>query len=54
MVVVVNTISRNPLRPRHPEKAIRPDPISPPKPDWIRVRMPSSQATKRWPTPKDF
>src|SRR5271170_2068690 len=38
MVVVVDTVSATPLRPRHPEKANRPDSLSPPKPDWIRVR----------------
>jgi len=29
-------------RPRHPEKAHRPDQPMPPKPEWIRVRAPSS------------
>src|SRR6478672_988058 len=42
MVVIVDTIS-NPLRPRHPEKVNRPDSASPPKPDWIRVRAPSTR-----------
>ena len=28
---------------RHPEKAHRPDNISPPRPDWIRVKAPVSQ-----------
>jgi lipoic acid synthetase len=28
---------------RHPEKAHRPDNISPPKPDWIRVKAPNSK-----------
>src|ERR1700730_8195089 len=32
-----------PPKPRHPEKAHRPDNISPPKPDWIRVKAPVSQ-----------
>ena len=42
MAVVIDTLSN--LRPRHPEKAHRPD--SPPplsKPDWIRVRAPVSK-----------
>jgi lipoic acid synthetase len=29
-------------RPRHPEKQARPDQPSPPKPDWIRVKAPTS------------
>src|ERR1700726_1011142 len=43
MVVVVDTISANPVRPRHPEKVNRPDSLSPPKPDWIRVRAPTTR-----------
>src|SRR3979409_589124 len=43
MVVVVDTISVTPLRPRHPEKVNRPDALSPPKPDWIRVRAPNTR-----------
>src|SRR3981081_3910703 len=43
MVVVVDTVSVTPLRPRHPEKVNRPDALSPPKPDWIRVRAPNSR-----------
>lgn len=43
MVVLIDTISSQPLRPRHPEKAHRPDMPSPRKPDWIRVRAPSSR-----------
>src|SRR6266480_3057234 len=43
MVVVVDTVSATPLRPRHPEKVNRPDALSPPKPDWIRVRAPTSR-----------
>ena len=43
MVTVIDTISSNPLRPRHPEKVNRPDALSPPKPDWIRVRAPSTR-----------
>ena len=43
MVVIVDTISATPLRPRHPEKVNRPDALSPPKPDWIRVRAPNTR-----------
>src|SRR3974390_963706 len=43
MVVVVDTVSATPLRPRHPEKVNRPDAFSPPKPDWIRVRAPTTR-----------
>src|ERR1700753_1926448 len=43
MVVVVDTISATPLRPRHPEKVNRPAAFSPPKPDWIRVRAPNTR-----------
>ena len=43
MVVVVDTISANPVRPRHPEKVNRPDSLSPPKPHWIRVRAPTTR-----------
>src|SRR5580698_10117876 len=32
-----------PAKPRHPEKINRPDNVSPPKPDWIRVKAPVSQ-----------
>jgi lipoic acid synthetase len=32
-----------PTKPRHPEKAHRPDNLSPPKPDWIRVKAPVSR-----------
>jgi len=38
MTVVHDTVSR----PRHPEKAHRPDAVSPKKPDWIRVKAPVS------------
>lgn len=31
-------------RPRHPEKAHRPDTVRPEKPAWLRVRAPTSQA----------
>src|SRR5205085_1686703 len=37
------TVSATPLRPRHPEKVNRPDALSPPKPDWIRVRAPNTR-----------
>ncbi len=37
MVTIVDTISSTQLRPRHPEKVNRPDAVSPPKPDWIRL-----------------
>ena len=43
MVVVLDTVSHTQLRPRHPEKVNRPDSISPAKPDWIRVRAPTSR-----------
>src|ERR1700685_2236909 len=43
MVVVVDTVSATPLRPRHPEKVNRPDAFSPPKPDWIRMRAPTTR-----------
>ena len=43
MVVVLDTVSHTPLRPRHSEKVNRPDSFSPPKPDWIRVRAPTSR-----------
>src|SRR6516165_7613762 len=43
MVTIIDTLSDQPLRPRHPEKANRPDALSPPKPDWIRVRAPTSR-----------
>jgi lipoic acid synthetase len=40
MVTVVDTV--NPHRPRHPEKAHRPDTAVMRKPEWIRVRAPNS------------
>src|ERR1700709_922383 len=43
MVVVVDTVSATQLRPRHPQKLTRPDALSPPKPDWIRVRAPNTR-----------
>jgi lipoic acid synthetase len=42
MVVVIDTVSQQASRPRHPEKAHRPDMPSPPKPGWIRVRAPNT------------
>src|ERR1700688_1744646 len=41
MVVVVDTVSATPLRPRHPEQVNRPDAWSPPTPTCIRVRAPN-------------
>src|ERR1700746_3693673 len=43
MFTTSNTVSDQPLRPRHPEKVNRPDALSPPKPDWIRVRAPNTR-----------
>ncbi len=43
MVTVLDTVSSSPIRPRHPEKVNRPDNVSPQKPDWIRVRAPTSR-----------
>ena len=43
MVVLVDTVSVNQVRPRHPEKVNRPDALSPPKPAWIRVRAPNTR-----------
>ncbi len=45
MVNLINTLERpagNDARPRHPEKAHRPDSPVQRKPDWIRVRAPGS------------
>jgi len=39
MTVVLDLVNA----PRHPEKAHRPDSVSPPKPDWIRVKAPVSK-----------
>jgi lipoyl synthase len=41
MAVVIDTVGAA-NRPRHPEKAHRPDQASPRKPDWIRVKAPVS------------
>ncbi len=38
MVVVLDTVNAPPARPRHPEKARRPDAPLLPKPAWIRVK----------------
>jgi lipoic acid synthetase len=43
MVVVLDTVNGPPYRPRHPEKAHRPDTPVLKKPDWIRVRAPVSR-----------
>jgi lipoic acid synthetase len=43
MVVVLDTVNDPPRRPRHPEKAHRPDTPVLKKPDWIRVRAPVSR-----------
>ena len=42
MVVVLDTVEGKDARPRHPEKAHRPDTPMARKPDWIRVRAPGS------------
>jgi lipoic acid synthetase len=42
MAVLINTLEGRPGSPRHPEKAHRPDQLSPRKPDWIRVKAPVS------------
>jgi lipoic acid synthetase len=51
MVVVIDTVSDKPLRPRHPEKVGRPDAVSPAKPDWIRVRAPNTRGYAETPVP---
>jgi lipoyl synthase len=43
MVVVLDTVNDPPKRPRHPEKAHRPDAPALKKPDWIRVKAPVSR-----------
>ncbi|MCV0371560.1 lipoyl synthase [Filomicrobium sp.] len=43
MVTVIDKVSP-PERPRHPEKAHRPDTERLPKPSWIRIKAPSSDA----------
>jgi lipoyl synthase len=42
MAVVIDTLSPDTGRPRHPEKAHRPDQPSALRPDWIRVKAPVS------------
>ena len=42
MAVVLDTVSGDAVRPRHPEKAHRPDQPLLRKPDWIRVKAPVS------------
>lgn len=42
MVTILNTVQSNTARPRHPEKASRPDTPVLRKPEWIRVRAPGS------------
>ncbi len=42
MVVVIDTLESRNARPRHPEKANRPDAPVLRKPDWIRVKAPGS------------
>src|SRR5580693_6569197 len=42
MAVIFDTVLGNAGRPRHPEKAHRPDQPSERKPDWIRVKAPVS------------
>jgi lipoyl synthase len=44
MTVVVDTLNSPPARPRHPEKAHRPESPIVRKPDWIRVKAPGSPA----------
>ena len=41
-MAVVLDLTNDP-RPRHPEKAHRPDSALTPKPDWIRVKAPVSE-----------
>ena len=42
MAIIIDTVLGNAGRPRHPEKAHRPDQPSQRKPDWIRVKAPVS------------
>src|SRR5712691_6717506 len=42
MPVVIDTVAAPSARPRHPEKAHRPETPSLRKPDWIRVKAPGS------------
>ena len=43
MVVIVDTVSATPLRPRHPEKMHRAETAVARKPAWIRVKAPGSE-----------
>jgi lipoic acid synthetase len=43
MAVLIDTLSPGTSRPRHPEKAHRPDQPSARRPDWIRVKAPVSR-----------
>jgi lipoyl synthase len=43
VVVVLDTVNGRDKRPRHPEKAHRPDQPAAKKPDWIRVKAPVSR-----------
>ena len=43
MVVVLDTVSAQAIRPRHPEKVGRPDAPITPKPPWLRVKAPVSR-----------
>src|SRR5450631_2717875 len=42
MAIIFDSKTKD-LRPRHPEKAHRPDTILPKKPDWIRVKAPAGR-----------
>ena len=44
MATILDTVSTDKVRPRHPEKANRPDSPILRKPDWIRVKAPGSAA----------
>jgi len=43
MATIINTLGEGKARPRHPEKAHRPDTPILRKPDWIRVKAPGSE-----------
>ena len=43
MVTLIDTVAKGPARPRHPEKAHRPDTEVQRKPAWIRVKAPTSE-----------
>jgi lipoic acid synthetase len=47
MAVLVDTLATPPARPRHPEKAHRPETPALRKPDWIRVKAPGSPGYAR-------